>query len=63
MCAVCGYVTLYAKKDFAGMIKGMDSELREIILVYTNGPSNHMNPLKADCFLWLGAEKGERLEA
>ena len=44
MCAVCGYVTLYAKKDFAGMIKGMDSELREIILVYTNGPSNHMNP-------------------
>lgn len=25
--------------------------------------SNHMNPLKADCFLWLGAEKEERLEA
>lgn len=22
-----------------------------------------MNPLKADCFLWLGAEKEERLEA
>lgn len=44
MCGVSEYATLYGEKDFAGMIKGMDSELREMILVYTNGPSNHMNP-------------------
>lgn len=44
MCGVCEYATLYGEKDFAGMIKVMDSELRETILVYTNELTNHMNP-------------------